>query len=150
LLHRARARQQAAYRQGRPCFRACLDELVARFWLGQPVVLGFAALAADAGSDLDWAMAELAHGQLLMSRRLPGARGHLRAGFAAGRDAFPPRAFFEVLHRHELLAHLPPLSYGGEPATLHDLLVEAAVVRRLETALGHCRPAQHDPTDTLG
>ncbi|CAK0739494.1 conserved hypothetical protein [Gammaproteobacteria bacterium] len=137
LLQLARIRQQAAYRQGQACFRACLDELVASFWLERPVALGFSTLTKDTNHDLERAMARLVYGQLLMSRRRPDALNHLQAGFALAWNILPPAAFFEVLRRHELLAYLPSLPDGGSPHTLSDLLAEAIVIRRLEIATGH-------------
>lgn len=129
-----------------------LQALVARFWAGRPVVPAYQTLVAQSPpGEPSRALVELVYGQLLMSRKLTGARGHLEAGFDMARSWFSARDYFTVLKRHQLLARLPLTEAGSAPRTLADLLTEARVVARLEGTPG---PARRGPVsgreDTLG
>lgn len=150
LLQRAEVRQARRLRFGRSCITCRLQRLIGRFWLGQPIEGDFQVLRQLArGTAHGRALTELVHGQLLMSRRLAGAREHLEAGFSAARTLLAPADYFEVLRRHRQLEALPLQPEPGLPAEpLSRLLGAAAVADRLT---GKTRPARpHDPNDTYG
>lgn len=150
VLGKVRAVLRRAYFAGYSPFRLRLQEMIARFWLGRPVEVDYLGLAQAARGARERALAELAYGQLLMSRKLAGAREHLSAGFALATPLFAAPDYFVVLKRHELLAHLPLADAPAAPQALDALLTEAAVIRRLRRAATAPRRSTHSPKDTVG
>lgn len=148
LLARAGQRRQAALRSGEPVFTARLIELIAGAWAGQDLTMHHASLTAEAGARHEQALLELVTGQLLISRRLAAARGHLQRGFALAAPLLPAQDYFTVMKRHGLLEYLPLGALAAEPAGLQALLAEAAVIRRLQGE--RSRGGRPDPQDTLG
>jgi hypothetical protein len=147
LLERARAAQRACYRQGHDAFTPRLQEMIARFWLGCPVETDYLSLIGVTRGP-QRALTELVHGQLLMSRKLEGARAVLDRGFGLAAPSLTAEEYLSVLARHERLAYLP---LGPRPAPaqgLAGLLTEAAVIRRLR---GCAYPRKlGDRCDTVG
>ena len=150
LLERARDRQQQAYAAGADGAAGAVQEMIARFWLGQPVESQYRNLLKTAGDEGVRALAELVYGQLLMSRRLRGANRHLRAAFARAAALLAPADYFAVMKRHELLGHLPLRATPSPPLDLDALLREAAVIRTLKRAHGGGRRGGGRRNDTLG
>jgi len=149
LLAEARDRLQAAYARGRSCFACRLQEMIAHYWLGLDAQGDYRTLMATAPGERELALTDLVYGQLLLSRRRPGAMEHLGAGFMRAANLLAPRAYFQVLRRHELLTLLEPGARPVRPQTLQALLAEAGVIRRLQGQ----RPAAADGdghNDTLG
>ena len=148
LIENRAARAQAkAVRTGGSAGDWPLLAMVARFWLGRPVAQDHGSLRETATEVRDRALADLVYGQLLMSRKRPDGREWLARGFAAAAPLLAPRAYFEVLRRHELLDCLVP-GEGGPARSLDALLAEAAVIRRLR---GDPRArARSDHHDTVG
>ncbi|GAB4301356.1 MAG: hypothetical protein Kow0096_22120 [Thiohalomonadaceae bacterium] len=149
LLARARQRQRRGQRQRR-CRTCALQELVARYWLGEDMAaLYHHALPLLRRSAHGRALLELITGQLLLSRRLNGARQHLERGFHLASRLFTPADYLAVLKRQQQLACLPLGDTPLPAATLTQLLTTAQVIERME---GGRRPPQgkHDPTDLYG
>ncbi len=94
------------------------------------------------------ALAELVYGQLLLSRKLTGAFDHLGAGFSLAGPMMMAEDYLNVRRRHALLRRLELASTPASPHSLDALLVEAAVIVKLE---GRSMPRfTHDPCDTSG
>ena len=144
----ARQAQQRALAGRRSLFAPQLAELIAGFWLGRDVALDYRSLQATLRSDRA-ALAELVYGQLLMSRKLQGAREHLRRGFRRAVTRLAPDEYLALLRRHELLEALALTGSPAAPQTLAELLREAGVIRRLERGSVR-RDAGHWHDDTLG
>ncbi len=143
LLNLSRSCQQAAYRQGQSCFRGQLGEVVGRWWLDSSMEVMdrlFLGLAKIAKGEVEQALVDLVHGQLLLSRKLPEGQEYLQSGFTRARNLLPAADFFEVLHRHELLAYLPVIPLGAPPEGLAGLSLEAAVIRRLKGTTANLEP----------
>ena len=152
LLRQGRQRAQQAYREGVAGSGGQLEQLVAKFALGEPVSSQLEFLVQAADDPGERGLLLLLHGQLLISRRLAGAMALLEQGFEVARDVFVAQDFFVVMKRHELLAELPlPLSLQAQPqpqTELTTLLAEASAIRRLRGLRG--RRWRHDGGDTLG
>ncbi len=105
-------------------------QLACSFWRRSGHATGYTCLVA-AGGRREQALLELVYGQLLASRKLAGAAGHLERGFALAAPWLSTREYFDLVRRHERLSSLR-LSDGPAPAQgLQALLTEAAVTRRL-------------------
>ncbi len=90
----------------------------------------------------------LYYGQLLLSRKLTGAFEHLSAGFSLAGPMMAAEDYLNVRRRHALLRRLELASTPASPHSLDALLVEAAVIVKLE---GRSMPRfTHDPCDTSG
>jgi len=111
-------------------FTMQLSELIASFWLDEPVEHRYLILKATA---TDWraAMMELVYGQLLASRGLDPAMEHLDAGFRKATDFLSPQDYFTVMNRHDLLRLLPLFQEPRPPRSLGELLTEARIIRSL-------------------
>jgi len=149
LQARAQQRQRRGRRQRR-CRTCALQELVARYWLGEDLnALYHHVLPLLRRSAHGHALLELITGQLLLSRRLDAARQHLERGFHLASRLFTPADYLAVLKRHQQLAHLP-LSATPLPAMpLAQLLVTAQVIERMAGGRRGLR-GKHDPTDLYG
>jgi len=134
LCAQAWAMRQTAHRKARRCLHYHAQEMIARFWRGDPVVADYQALAKTADDRYQHALVEFVYGQLLLSRKLNGAMAHLDAGFAEAAPLLGTAEYFAVWRRHALLAYLPLFDTARPPQRLDDLLVEAAVIRRLRGA----------------
>lgn len=151
LLARADVTLYESLRGGRRCITCRLGTLIAGHWLGRSVERDYDVLARlTAGTRHGRALVELIYGQLLMSGRRVGALEHLARGLAIGWRLFDPSDFFVVSKRHKLLSHLVLGSRAAPPASLKQLLTEAAVIRRLQSGAGYAPPYASDPRDTLG
>lgn len=149
LLARAQQRNYRGQRQRR-CRTCVLQELIARYWLGEEInALYRHALPLLQRSAHGRALLEIITGQLLLSRRLNGARQHLDNGFHRASRLFTPSAYLAVLNRQQQLAPLPLSETPLPAATLAELLTTAQVIARMEG--GRRRPqGKHDPTDLYG
>ncbi|MHB8346319.1 MAG: hypothetical protein ACYDHM_03885 [Acidiferrobacterales bacterium] len=145
--HRAMHRGQ---RSGRHIIIGRLRIMVARSWLDGAVQRYDYEMAVRAGfsNRRARALADIIYGQLLLSRKLAGAFDHLDAGFLRAAPLMTAGDYLEVRRRHALLRRLELGSVPGLPHSLDSLLVEAAVIARLE---GRLMPQiAHDPSDTSG
>lgn len=150
-LRRARDALQKFVAAKRPCLACRLEIMIARHSLGRPIDRDYhLAHKLTAGSAHGRALTELIYGQLLMSAKLAGAREHLTRGFESGCHLFGPRDYFIVSKRHKLLNHLVLTTQPAPPATLRQLLTEAAVIRRLVLSAGGTPRYVSDPRDTVG
>lgn len=147
LLDQVHERRRRAHQQGAACRNCGIYELVARFWLERPIAGQYETQRSVSPSARERALLDLIMGQLRMSRRLVGAMELLQQGFFAAAPYLQAREYFELLRRHELLAHLPLGERPAPPRSLAELLTEAAVIRRLRGPGG--RPAGRRD-DTVG
>ncbi|MEW6645584.1 MAG: hypothetical protein AB1450_00070 [Pseudomonadota bacterium] len=149
LRVRAQQRQRRGQRQRR-CRTCLLQDLIAGYWLGEDIAaLHRHALPLLQRSAHSRALLELITGQLLLSRRLNGARQHLERGFHLASGLFTPADYLTVLKRQQQLASLPLADTPLPAATLAQLLTTAQVIERMEG--GRRRPqGKHDPTDLYG
>jgi len=147
LLHSGRQGAQQAYRHGDCALYGELEQVIARYSLGQAIAGKMEALATTADPEA-CALVGLVHGQLLMSRRIEGALECLQQGFELARDHFLAPDFFAVMKRHELLAELPLYPQAHKAQTLLSLLNEAGVILRLRGRRPIVIP--RGPVDTMG
>lgn len=151
LLERAQATLHKSLRADRVCVMCRLEAIVARHWLGRPIDRDYDLLVGLTGRTYHGrALTELIYGQLLISRKLSGAMDHLTQGFEIGRNLFHPEDFFRVRKRHKLLSRLAVGTNPAPPATLKELLTEAAVIQQLESANGVRLLIPGTRSDTLG
>lgn len=137
LLARAEDTRQSYLRAQRPCIVCYLVIMIAHYSLGRPVDRDYQLLRKrTAGTRHGRALTELVYGQLLMSRKLSGAREHLARGFELACHLFKAPDYFVVRKRHKLLSHLVLHSWPAPPAALRQLLAEAAAIKRLELSAG--------------
>lgn len=149
LRARAQQRQRRGQRQRR-CRTCALQELVARYWLGEDLnTLYRHVLPLLRRSAHGRALLELITGQLLLSRRLSEARQHLERGFHLASRLFTPADYLTVLKRQQQLSHLPLSATPLPAAPLAQLLVTAQVIERMEGGRRGPR-GKHDPTDLYG
>lgn len=132
LLAEVQRAEQQAYLEGRDCPQCRLRGMIARFSLGRSIEPDHATLVQVAPDPITRALAELVYGQLLLSRKLAGAHGRLRAGFVAATPHLSAAGYFVLLRRHELLASIPLAERPSPPLGLAELLREAAVIRELQ------------------
>lgn len=126
-----------------------LAALIAVFWRGGRARDEYRSLRATARAPRMRALVDLVYGQLLISRRLRGARVHLQAGFHAAVPWLGAAEYFRVLQRHESLGHLVLGEAPAPPARLAELLREARVVRMLAKGRAAAIPADCR-MDTIG
>lgn len=146
-LRRARLAEQRALMDGRGAHAWRLQQMIARFWLGHSITAQYQTLIRVGPDPAAAALTELVYGQLLMSRKLQGAREHLAGGFHRAAALLAAREYFVVLRRHARLARIP---LGARPAPAHSLdalLREAAVIGQLQ---GPPRGPGSARADTLG
>lgn len=149
LLARAQQRQRRGHRQRR-CRSCVLQELIARYWLGEEIgPLYRHALPLLQGSAHGRALLEIITGQLLLSRRLNGARQHLEEGFHRASRLFTPSDYLAVLKRQQQLSYLPLGDTALPAAPLSELLTTAQVIERMAGSSRRSR-GKHDPTDLYG
>ena len=150
LLERAGVRERRSLRHGRSCRTCHLLRLVACFWLDQGADTAYrSAQMATARTAHGRALTELVWGQLLASRRRPGAARHLHAGFESASGLLAAADYFNLVRRHALLGRLPPAETPSPPAPLEELLTAASVIVRLERRVRHSHPTG-DPADIHG
>ncbi len=151
LLEQSQSTLRAALRGQRPCVTRRLQGIIARHSLGRPIDQDYGLLRKlTVGTAHGQALTELIYGQLLMSRKLSGAMEHLSRGFEVARNLLDAEDFFIVRKRHKLLGRLA-LGYRVlPPATLEELLAEAAVIRQLKWSAGIFPRPTGQHTDTLG
>jgi hypothetical protein len=126
----ARAELQRAYAGGDDSFPGQLRELIATFWLGEPVEYRYQILKAQAVDG--WRpLLELIYGQLLISRGLAPAMRHLDEGFLAASALLSPDDYFRVMRRHDLLRFIPLFQTPRPARTLDELISEARVIQQL-------------------
>ena len=150
LLEQAQRIMHRGQRSGHHCITGRLQILIARYWLDAAVQRYDYDMAVRAGfrNRRARALAELIYGQLLLSRKLTGAFEHLSAGFSLAGPMMAAEDYLNVRRRHALLRRLELASTPASPHSLDALLVEAAVIVKLE---GRSMPRfTHDPCDTSG
>ena len=153
LWQQAEQRHAARLREGRSSLLPRLQQLCARFWLGQSIEADYQQLRArfqHRHSRRALALLELCVGQLFASRGLKDALPHLQRGFALARELFAAGDYFIVHRRHQLLAQLPLASQPGPPQDMQQLLNTAGVIVRMKQTRPQRAPYQHDPNDTYG
>ena len=139
ILHRL----QASISGGYGSFPERLAELVVRYWCGHDLGAIYWNLLALHGERREQAQLKLCYGQLLMSCKYQPAWDHLDSGFELAAHLLEPEEYFLVLKRHELLRYLQLRQTPAEPASLHELLMEAGVIQRLSG------PENYPPTQNL-
>ncbi len=150
---RAEHRHASCLRQGRRSLLPRLQQLCARYWLGQTIEADYQQLHAQCQrrhSRRALALLELCYGQLLISRGQIDGLPHLREGFALARELLGATDYFIVHRRHQLLALLPDAQPPGKAQTLEQLLTTAGVIARMQQGWPRRGPYQHDPNDTYG
>ena len=130
-LGEIRSRLRGCYEGGQFCFSVRLAEMIVRHWCGGDSGVIYQNLRAVLRPRRDRAQLELCYGQLMIAGKRRGAWRHLDCGFELGANLLEPEEYFVVLRRHDSLRHLPLSESGGAPASLGDLLLEAAVIRRI-------------------
>ena len=150
VLEQAWGRMHLGQRSGQHSVTGRLQVMVARHWLdGAPQPHDYdMAMRAGFRNRRARALAELVYGQLLLSRKLAGAFEHMDAGFLLAAPLLKAEDYLEVRRRHILLRRIV---LGPAPASargLGALMVEAAVIARLEGRL--LARFRHDPCDTWG
>jgi hypothetical protein len=134
-LARCGERRQRRLRSGRgDAVTLRLVCAVARFQLGENIDAEMSAMEGvfrQRHSPRAIALLFLIHGQLLAARQLPGAKEKLAQGFRLANHLLHPQDYFNLLHRHNLLARLPVTSRTSAQS-LQTLLQTAAVQERLE------------------
>jgi len=149
LLEYVHCATHRGHRSGHRYVTGRLQAMVAHFWLEGPDDGYYrAALRTSHRNRRSHALAEIIYGQLLLSCKLVGAFDHLDEGFALGARLMCAEDFLQVRWRHVRLRRLALDSKAAPPATLNVLLVEAAVIARLENAVVFS--PVHNPCDTLG
>ena len=147
LLTRSQSVIQQRLREGSDWYQLHLLVMLCLFWQGADVKTGYCEAIRCFPGQHARALLELVTGQLLVSRKLSGAGAFLARGLQLATDLLPNRDYFMLLRRHEMLARLP-LSNTPSPAqNLPELLVEAAVISRLQAE--HTRPSG-SCLDTVG
>lgn len=148
-LHtRAERALQACLRTGTPCFQLRVLQLVCHFWLAEAINLEYERLLVSATGGCEQALLELVHGQLLISCKYRLAQRHLERGFRLAAPQLDAADYFHMVRRHELLGYLRMSDMPSRPQTLDALLVEAAVIRRLQEGEGRQYHGAH--LDTVG
>jgi hypothetical protein len=134
-LARCGERRQRRLRSGRgDAVTLRLACAVARFQLGENIDAEMSAMEGlfrQRHSPRALALLFLIHGQLLAARQLPEAKEKLAQGFRLANHLLHPQDYFNLLHRHNLLARLPVTSRTSAQS-LKTLLQTAAVQERLE------------------
>lgn len=148
LQAQARLAQQRQLAGRGTLFTARLAELIACYGLGRAITLDYQSLLATATPD-QRALLELVYGQLLISRKLSAARGHLKRGFTLATPRYKPAEYFTVLRCHEMLGWLLLTEQAAVAQSLPDLLNEARVIKQLQPA-NRGAQARHNEDDTLG
>ena len=128
-------RRQRRLRSGRgDAVTLRLACVVARFQLGESIDAEMSAMEGlfrQRHSLRALALLFLIHGQLLAARQQPEAKEKLAQGFRLANHLLHPQDYFNLLHRHNLLARLPVTSRTAAQS-LKALLQTAAVQERLE------------------
>ena len=153
LWQQAEQRHAARLREGRSSLLPRLQQLGARFWLGQSIEADYQQLRAQfqrRHNPRALALLELCVGQLFISRGLKEGLPHLQRGFALARELFAAIDYFIVHQRHQLLAQLPLTIHPGPAQDLPQLLNTARVIIRMKQTQPQRGPYQHDPNDTYG
>ena len=151
LLEETRTRRHPRAGRNRRCYTCQLQELVARYWLGEAVQDEYQRLAQRLRhTSHGRALLELIYGQLLMSRRLSAARRHLDEGFRRAVPLLSTTDYFAILRRHQQLARLPLTDNELPPQTLAALLTTAAVIERMTQGAPQWPAVRPDPDDIQG
>ncbi len=149
LLGRASYRMHRWRRCGHHCVTGRLQILVAHYWMGVGTPQDYdMAVHAAFRNRRAAALAELVYGQLLLSRKLASAFDHLDAGFLLAAPVMTAGDYLDVRRRHDLLRRIELGNVPSPALGLADLMVEAAVISRLEGRLP--QQFRHDPSDTSG
>ena len=142
-------RKQALF-DGQDCFSYQIKEMIARFFLNLNINVEHKTLVHSMQDEQKIALIELVFGQLLMSRKLDNAPTHLKSGFSIAQKYVSPADYFSVAKRHELLDRLKLGKKPSEAKTLASLLIEASIIKQLETTNGLNNRYPKNPNDTLG
>jgi len=131
-LHTAASdRQQRRLRRGVSCLTCELQMMVAEFWLHRPIESVYQRVAAHSRTRRPHALVALIYGQLLASRRLPGATEQLQEALRVAQTLLTAGDYLRLLNRHALLARLPPVPGGAPAEPLENLLTAARIAARL-------------------
>ena len=139
---------QTCLRAGASCFQPRMLQLVCRFWLAESITLEYGQLQVSAACAREQALLELVYGQLLVSCKYRRGPRHLERGFALAVPQLDTADYFRLVRRHELLGYLCMSDTASLPQALDELLVEAAVIRRLREGTGRHYRCAH--LDTVG
>lgn len=146
LVAGLQARHQQGLRAGRGCSTCQIGLLIGGFWRGKDIEAAYLNLSRRLqGRRHAQALLELVMGQLLMSRQLEGARGHLARGFELAHGLLCSADYFTLLKRHALLTHIPLSLQPQAPRDLPQLLAMAAVIERLQAAGMPARNSRPSP-----
>ena len=146
LKHRAQQRRRRAIQRGHFSRVAVLMEMIALFWLEEE---SEPQLHPKDHSPRFVALEQLICGQLMISRRLPGAINHLDRGFTLAVPLLSAAGYLVVMQRHQGLKQLPQTTTPLPAASLAQLSNTAGVIERLRETMS--RPQiSHDPTDIYG
>jgi len=132
LLRTAQQREAIRIRRGKSCYTCRLQRMIAHYWLGKEIDEEFHALQHRLRNTAHGRiLAELIYGQLLMSKRRPGAMAALNNAFHHARHLLIPADYFALFKRHDLLHKLPLGSELQKGLSLEELLTTAAVIERM-------------------
>lgn len=127
-----------------------IEEMIARYWLGRDISGDIDNLQATCQHEICMALVRLVYGQLLMSRKLSGAMDCLQQAFKQASKLLPAADYLDVMRRHDTLKHLVLKPQPSPPQPLHDLLNEAAIVKKLKGKQDHHCDVRSDRKDTVG
>jgi hypothetical protein len=144
----AEADLQVRLRRGESRFRPQLLLAVCDCLAGADIGPAYRELRSGVRDQRAAALLELVVGQLLVSRKQQPATFHLVRGFRKAARYLDTRAYFRLVHRHELLDCLVLSAAPGTVQPLASLLAEAGVIRRLRQHAGRRHAFAH--RDTLG
>lgn len=142
-------RKQALFK-GLDCFSYQIKEMIARFFLNRNIKIEYKTMVHSTQDEQQIALIELVFGQLLMSRKLNPALDHLKKGFSIAQKHLSSADYFGIVKRHELLERLKLGKEPSEPKALASLLVEASIIKQLETTNDLKNNYPKNPHDTLG
>lgn len=152
LIDSTRLKIREALRGGEDVFNLEATVAVARFWLTPKPGAEHLFLPLTPQSSDQAALRLLLEGQLLMSRKLRPAIARLDDGFRQGAKSMSAADYLAVMNRHNRLRNLVLGPEPSPPATLTELLAEAAVIEKLEKSQpqGRRKGLSSDRSDTVG
>ena len=148
LLQQIQSQLQQAFKAGAPSFTLRLQEMIARYWLGEGHEIWVLSLQREAATETEKALVELIWGQLLCSQKQQAAIPWLKNGFELARHLLSATDYFKIQKRHETLFALAFTEHPSPPQPLEGLLKEARVIIKLKAAGKPRRPVRHHPGDT--
>lgn len=151
LLTLSQQREQALLKRHGKSYLSPLLKLIALHWLDKPIEGHYQHLISKRGRSVHVEILKpLLYGQLLISKKKPGATDYLDEAFELARLLLRPEDYFEVVKRHKLLKILPTEGDAGKGDPLEALLKTAGVIERMKQSHATRPGFWHDPNDTYG